>query len=986
MNAQDILAAKRLAEANATTNHFLGATRRPWMTNAVTIPSLPAERDVLGPRRGRGTGIPSNVSEAAASEILEHTLEAQRQIQPPTERRQSAQSPVTRPVAESRNTSQGGISVTRKRSYDVAESGTGPRQGSASQQMQQPGITSPSQLSDPLRTATLLPGRQISVADQVQLLTLSTWHSLSSFEARNRSLGMIESQRLSLLKQACLQNDIFYLCAHQLFCTAARNPRWTIENRLDKDQCAGLVLLSLILLPNQDMAVEVLHFFADLPAPLEMLNKERVVYRSTIEQVAAFLGRAGVGWDFLRRRCFSRKSPAFSEELVDAFGVHSPILQRVMFNSIHRQLGGASNAKLCEQGLALFEEDQAQYQARKKNQGIGEIRSQAAMVAERKVLGERYKGLMVDANILTPQNVFPGHMVTPEQPMAMSFPVAPNQAAPNQVAPNQVAPSTTPSRRASASASAPYSAGSQQHHNYMQSSSVPNPLNRSRSTNNIRINTTFANSGITGEGSPVRIQQIPGPMNPPNFVPQSAPGSVRASPTYLTGAMAQPPALQQSRGRPPASSGPVVPHTPTAPGQRGGRGGHVGRGGHPGWGTSADHSVSRYPLLIPPLGYEPIQTTLPDPNHLALHQAYLKSPAVDKVNAAGQTVPDIRLYQYLESFAIPPKAIDPESSYLTWEFHTTASDMSKKAVDVTSSKGLTKRRLFDGSLLYRLRSVEVTQSLQTIDAGEWSVKDISWPPCCFVQFNNVDIELRRKLHHGKDLPIDLTPHVREGKNDLIVALLRGGEGKKAKRYAMAVEIVEVGDQTRVDSAPTRLPADESLRCFTQALTAPRATTAANDDEIQVVDSHISIDLIDPFMATIFDLPARGSACTHRECFDLQTFFQTRKSWVKGGPTSPDEWKCPICKKDARPQSLLVDCFLKTVRDSLVASGAAGDARAILIAGDGSWNVKRDATDATEAREGEGGARADMPASRGGLVAGSRVGGTANMVITIEDDD
>jgi hypothetical protein len=994
MNAQDLLAARRLAESNATTNHFLGATRRTWMTNSLAIPSLPAERDVPGSRRVRGTAINSIISEAGASETVEHNLEAQRQIRPPPKRRQSTQSHESRPMAGPQHASVGGISATRKRSYDVAESsGTSPRQGSRA------GITSPSLLSDPLRAATLLPSRQIPVPDEVQLLCLSAWQTLTSFEARSGPLGMIESQRFSLLKQACLQNDVFYLCAHQIFCTAARNPQWPIENNFDKDQFAGLVLLSLILLPNQDMSAEVLNLFADLPAPFEMLNKERVVYRSIIEQVAAFLGRSGVGWDLLRQKCFSRKSPAFAEELVDAFGVHSPILQRVMFNSIHRQLGGASNAKLCEQGLALFEKDQAQYQIRRAGPKSGEIRSQPVMIAERRLLGELYKSLMVDVNMLTPQNLFAGQMVTPEQPAAMSIPVAPNraaatqaanqaaanQAAANQAIANQIAAGTIPYRRASASST--NSAGSQQSHSYMQQFPVPNPLHRPHSTNNLRINSALTNTGITGgSGSPTRTQQTPGSMNPPNFVLQSTP---RSASNYLAGTMGQQPTSQRGQGRSSVSNSPTVPHTPTSAGQRGGRGGHFSRGGHPGLGSTADHSASRFPLLLPPLSYEPVQTSLPDPTRHALHQAYLRSPDTEKVNAAGQAVPEARLYQYLESFAIPPKTIDPDDSYLTWDFHTTLSDMSKKAVDRTTSDGLKKRRLTDGSLLYRLRSVEVTQALQTIDAGEWNVKDMSWPPCCFVQINNIDIELRRKLRHGKELPVDLTPHIREGKNELIIALLRGGEGtNKPKHYVMAVEIIEVGDQTRVDSAPTRLPADDSLRSLTQALTtASRSTTAANDDEIQLVDPHISIDLIDPFMATIFHIPARGTTCTHRECFDLPTFFQTRKSRDKKGPTSPDEWKCPICRKDARPKSLVVDGFLKSVRDELVDEGRAGDARAVLIASDGSWNVKRGGgVDKTEMREGDRGARVETPAStRSGALA-ERDGAAANTVITIDDDD
>jgi MIZ/SP-RING zinc finger len=267
----------------------------------------------------------------------------------------------------------------------------------------------------------------------------------------------------------------------------------------------------------------------------------------------------------------------------------------------------------------------------------------------------------------------------------------------------------------------------------------------------------------------------------------------------------------------------------------------------------------------------------------------------------------------------------------------------------------------------------VPHSMVSIGAGDWSVTEMSWPSSCFVGINKVGIELRRKLHHGKDLPVDLTPHVREGKNSITMATLHGREEPTPKRYAMAVEIVTVGDQARVDSAPTILTASESLKSITQGVTKSPPTSGGGDDEVQVVDSRISIDLIDPFMATIFDTPARGTSCTHRECFDLQTFFQTRKSKTQGGPTSPDEWKCPICKKDARPQSLIVDCFLKTVRDSLVNKGGAADARAILIGGE-TAQASRDSSSAT---------LADSPAFKG-TVMGNRAG-AASVVIEIEAD-
>ena len=944
--AQDVQAARRLAESNATTNHFLGVSRRPWMTNSVPLPSLPANRHVPQSRTAGGTTVTSNVPTPGASQTVESDLEAQLQGQP-AERSQPAPSHGTPAITDCRMVDHGGNHAGRKRSLDVAGPGNEPRRRLSFQQTGSPGIPSQEPSAEAARTAGALLDGRLSGVNQLQMLNISAIHSLNRFRARIGTLSTIESQRFSLLREACAQNDPFYLCIHQIFCVVFIKPQQTIDIGFGEAQYAGLCLLTLILLSNRELSAEVLHFFADLPAPFEMLIKERIVYRSLVLRVGVFLQRFAAGWDLLRAKCLARKFPPFVDELVDVFEVHSPVLQRVLFNSIHRQLGGAQNASLSRQSLALFDGNQSQYQVRKRMHGSAEVRPRSAILAEQKLLGEQYRALWRQANDVTDQNSPTAHLLTFGQSMPPPL---------YYMTQDQGASGTILSRRASAS--------------------MPHPtLSRSQSTDNFRVNTEIAYGDIGGATSASGVHQMSTPMNAPNLVLQSSPETGENSPSCLPSHMGRQSQPQRRRARPPLSNTPVIPHTSASV---------APHGGHRGGPSRADQWNTHAPRFIPAAGYDPIQASTPDPNRLALHQAYLRSPAVVKINTVGQSVADMRLYQYLESFAIPPKAIDQETSLLSWNFSTSASEMSKKAVNTIASGGQTQRLLSDGRLLYRLRSVEIPHTLRTIDASEWSVKDVSWPSCCFVKINDVDIEVRRKHHHGKDLPVDLTPHICEGDNSITIALLCGEQEKKVKRYAMAVEIVEVGDQTRVDSAPTPLAAGESLRSITQALTKSYGGTANDDDEVEVVDSHISIDLFDPFMARIFDIPVRGKACTHRECFDLQTFFQTRKSRVKGEPTSPDEWKCPICKKDARPQCLIVDCFLQTVRDVLVTSGAAADARAILISSDGSWNVKRDGGDAIRTREDSNVTVVDTPTTSKGAVTEAAHSGES-VVIEIDDD-
>ncbi|KAF7512541.1 hypothetical protein GJ744_000802 [Endocarpon pusillum] len=961
INRQDRLAARKLAESNATTNYFLGATRRTWMTNAVTIPSLPAEKGVSrSPRgRGKGTAVANTVSAPAIPKSVQDGGQARSTATP-----QSTASHTTSSLTERLSAPHGTTETTRKRSLDVADLGVNTRRCSGSHPGGQPSTASTVPSAEAARTSHPLPDSSVLTKNESQLVINSALYRMNSFQAGIVRLGMIETHRFSLLREACVKNDLFYLCVHQVFCTVSVNPRWSSMNGLNEDQSAGLALLSLILLPNKDVSVEVLRFFAGLPAPIETLIIGKVVYKDIMGMVAVFLQRLATGWDVLREKCFKRKFPPFVEELIHVFEVHSPVLQRVLFNSIHRQLGGANNAKLCRQGLSLFDTNQSQYRAQRKKDASADPRVQTVIPDELRLVGERYKELWKEANESTVQGPLGKHAVTFEQSRPPLL----------HIAPNEHPSGTLPTRQTWASV--PQTADQQQQRGHMQWASAPNHLTRAHSTNDLRGSSAFAN----GPSSATRIQQFISPRIPPNFVLQSSPSGADNFPTHVAGTAGQGPVPQQRRARPPLSSRPLVPRIPTPVAQHS----YVGRRRHLESRSPTIHWSTHHHSFIPAAGHEPIQTSVPDPSRLALHQAYLKSPIAEKINGTGLVQPDVRLYQYLESFAIPPQAIDPESSLLRWEFCTTVSDMTKKAVDMTASDGQVKRQVFDGCLLYRLRSVEVAQSLHAIEASEWSVKDMSWPPGCFVTINDVGIELRRKIHHGKDLPVDLTPHIREGANNIMIGLLRSQEGTKAKRYAMAVEIVEVGDETRINSAPTMLAADDSLRSITQALKAPYGTTAGDDDEVQVVDSHLSIDLIDPFMATIFDIPARGNACTHRECFDLQTFFQTRKSRVKDGPTSPDEWKCPICKQDARPQSLMVDCFLKAVRDSLVTSGAAANARAILIGADGSWNIKKDDDDTVGTKEDPNATMVDSLATSKDTEPGC-IQRTGSLVIAIDDD-
>lgn len=343
-------------------------------------------------------------------------------------------------------------------------------------------------------------------------------------------------------------------------------------------------------------------------------------------------------------------------------------------------------------------------------------------------------------------------------------------------------------------------------------------------------------------------------------------------------------------------------------------------------------------LLLPPPGYPVPFTTNPNPDRVALHQAHLRSPIPRKLDLRGNDVPDLRLYQYVKDFVLEPQKMDVNTKFKEWHFNIDHAEFEQKVHDVPAIEFLPDcgaRFYKPGAYLFRLKAIVRAMSLpEPLHPSEFNVSPTTWPHYCFVSVNGChDVEFRRRQHYARDLPADLTPLVRPGQNQMQLSNHRNTEELK-KVYFFAVERIHVIDHAAISNMPLKLRATASLVSITSAL------KASQDDEVSFADPFISIDLVDPFMATIWRTPVRSMTCKHKECFDLQAFLLSRTSKVKDGPTNPDQWMCPICKRDARPQNLMIDGFLVEVRTELEAKGQL-DARAILVKQDGSWEAKID---------------------------------------------
>lgn len=298
----------------------------------------------------------------------------------------------------------------------------------------------------------------------------------------------------------------------------------------------------------------------------------------------------------------------------------------------------------------------------------------------------------------------------------------------------------------------------------------------------------------------------------------------------------------------------------------------------------------------------------------------------------------------MKEFALSPVKVPISTALTTLEFKVFNATYDLLAKDKrVGTDRLPVREFKRGSLQYRLRCVQLERDETRCGAVDWVVTDTTWPETVFVEVNDHILEVRRRSHHGKDLPIDITRHItpptKDSINRIKMSVPRSRKTSKELDYYIAVELIEVLQHKQVMDMcfqHQRLPAAQTLDAIKASLAGP----SDDDDEIAMVASDISIDLADPFTARIFDIPVRGSSCLHRECFDLETYLLTRNSKPKWPhqPCMIDVWKCPLCGKDARPYSLRIDDFLASVRAGLAEKDNL-DVKAILISADGTWRPK-----------------------------------------------
>ena len=774
--------------------------------------------------------------------------------------------------------------------------------------------------------------------------TQETLPRLNAFLEQIKTKGHLNDfvrYRATILADACVYQDSFYLCFHQIFCKATADPFFTMQIGFGDEELRGMDTIQALLWPNDDLPTDALQFFAGFPYPDPTLISPMPGH--IIAQIRTFLSGLDVKWQTLRQACIARGYPPFTNELRARLQLGSAVFQKVLFNFIHRQLAGVNSPVWTEQAHRLF--DKNQHESQKRLDVSGYALSDQQVETEARQLGERY--LKLRATVQQAGFEISSVLDMPFTDVDNRVPQLPSVAAPGTAAsPDQYLP---PSHNGTVR-------WVQETHS---PSHVQDPFGQSRP----RVSHMQQQQPLMQHQYSVTNMQQHHPQ-----VAANAGNHIQQAQTRRRG---RPPLPHSRQGSRPAVSPTslISQAAPTSPGinltsDHGRRLNATAPPAITNPGRGSKRPDVPYPLL-PQFSQEPVQGINQNYKIVALHQAHLRSPKYQISGPEDVTKPAVRLYQVPTGCVLSPQILGQSCPYFNWQFEVSADHFTRKAKDLlfipdpgNPATAESVRRVTNSSLVYRLKCVEVSANMIPTSMPEdvWVTRETVWPSGVFLSFNNQQLEVRRKLHHGKDLTIDITKYLKEGLNTLTCSVLRTTEETKlGKNFAIAVEVIEIITDDRIKDLPVQLKEPEARSIITKSLngglhgkgdgSGVADKDKDEDEEILVVDAHISIDITDPYTARVFEVPVRGKKCLHRECFDLQTFLETRKARTserdrETAPTSPDEWKCPICKKDARPQNLVIDGFLQKVRKELAERDQL-DVKAIRVQADGTWEAVLD---------------------------------------------
>lgn len=330
---------------------------------------------------------------------------------------------------------------------------------------------------------------------------------------------------------------------------------------------------------------------------------------------------------------------------------------------------------------------------------------------------------------------------------------------------------------------------------------------------------------------------------------------------------------------------------------------------------------------------------LPGPIQENILQAHLTSP---KMTPTLTSSVHRKLHITVVGFAVRGLKLTGLCQTAAWHLSPAAEASLSKVSVSRPGEHPTRAMVAPGSLIYRLRCVEVKPGQkQPLSDSDWVVKETLWPRSVFIEINNKRIELRRKIQWGKDLPADITNHLSAGQNVLRVVHLNDGSTAQPNRpeYYISIEIFQCQDQDILKNTmfdQRYISAGESLKRIMQRLSN---SDGMEDDDLVVASSNVYIPLTCPLSFQLINIPVRGKACAHLECFDYDTFMDARPKKRPGEPPIPDSYLCPHCRGDVRPGEMVIDGWIAEHLRRVRTEHKGVDVRGVVVEMDGRWKYR-----------------------------------------------
>ncbi|CAG8054923.1 unnamed protein product [Penicillium salamii] len=787
--------------------------------------------------------------------------------------------------------------------------------------------------------------------------------------------------RLDLLRRAISNRDSFYLVVHQVFCLYTIDPS-SISHIGASEQ--GVQTLTSLLEDNHKMHFSATFRLAHFPDSPERLL-ERAWYQHTIKSVPLFLAHVAHRWI---HSWASSNRPPLVTDMVKHFALPSPVMMSVMFTCVSRHLHKEQyvghlqrhfwgdwmfwqtqqpperirthDEMLIREYLKFPRLPQDQRQTVHPNRPVATRPADRAQIAAPSPVPDITQTMVPHSSPAAHPVPSPPIQAAHPRPAGQTPPLGGNipvQALEGSHVPQYLqGPSLVYGfDGVSHQMQSPQSSQSPQLHSAQAQILAQRHIQALRYG---QVPPSNSQMGIVWGPRVGHFSQpsVPNPANsahssptaftPPQPLPNTQsplPPSTLAHSGHNTSQVVSQLSQRSSHQRSPGSHLPLVSSAQTAKGVHSSQASHFP---HP---PPLPHSTHPPPPqsrlsspLFPAPGYRAPVTVNGDPMRLGLHLANLRDPMKKLVRPGpdGQLA-DTELFVYFGDFLIPPCLIKADEPSYTWKFRLNDDDFRRfPYITEANGTGPATWTYQPGNRTIRLRCISHAGDPKSFDHDTWITSTTFWPSVFYINVNGTELQVRRKVQHLKDLALDITKNLKMGENSIRIDLILGKDECKKIKYFFAVEVMEVTSFEGVLGMVQPISAAES-----RADIVKRLAPLTEDEDLAVVTDNLTINLVDPFTARVFDIPARSRKCTHSECFDRDTFIKTRES-VSGPTPMIEEWKCPICKTDARPQLLVVDRFLAEVHEEVVQTNRLEEAKAIQIKADGTWTLKVNSDEAS----------------------------------------